>query len=101
MPGGGLKYTNVTYSCSLAVLRGGFVELYNLVHGLTSLMPLVHFCGVEINHLVGAMSGDGITLTIGAASFQKVDGCVLVRPVKGVLWLSPFSPRTRRWTWSD
>ena len=39
---------NVTNFCSLAVLRGGFVKLYNLVHGLTSLMPLVHFCGVSL-----------------------------------------------------
>ena len=73
MVGGGLKnadvnyfFTHVNYFCSLAVLRGGFVELYDLVHSLTSLMPLVHFCGVEINHLVGAMSGDGLNLTVGA-----------------------------------
>jgi len=57
---------DVNTSCSLAVLRGGFVELYNLVHGLTGLTPLVHFSAVEINHLVGAMSGDGLNLTVGA-----------------------------------
>ena len=37
---------NVTYLRSLAVLRGGFVKLYNLVHSLTGLTPLVHFCPV-------------------------------------------------------
>ena len=76
---------NVTNFCSLAVLRGSFVELYNLVHSLTGLTPLVHFCGVEINHLVGAVPGDSLNLTIGAASFQEVDGCVLTKPVERVV----------------
>ena len=39
---------NVTYFHSLAVLRGCFVKLYNLVLGLTGLTPLVHFCGVSL-----------------------------------------------------
>ena len=92
MAGWGLKYAgattfnkNVTTFCSLAVLRGGFVELYNLVHGLTGLTPLVHFSAVEINHLVGAVPGDGLNLTVGAASFQKVDGCVLTKAVERVV----------------
>ena len=75
---------NVSTFCSLAVLTGGFVKLYNVVHGLTSLMPLVHFCGIEINDLVRAMSGDGLNLTVGAASFQKVDGGVLTKAVQGI-----------------
>ena len=87
----GLKYANVTYFlthvtyfCSLAVLRGGFVKLYNLVHSLTGLTSLVHLLGVVIDHLVGAMPGDGLNLTIGAASFQKVDGGVLTKAMQGV-----------------
>ena len=91
MAGWGLKYANVSTFiqnvstfCSLAVLRGSFVKLYNLIHSLTGLTPLVHLLGVMIDHLVGAMSGDGLNLTIGAASFQKVDGCVLAKAVKGV-----------------
>ena len=74
---------DVNTSCSLAVLRGDFVELYNLVHGLTGLTPLVHFFGVKINHLVGAVPGDSLNLTVGAASFQEVDGCVLRKAVQG------------------
>jgi len=45
---------------------------------------LVHLLGVMIDNLVGAMAGDGLSLTIGAASFQKVDGCVLTKAVQGV-----------------
>ena len=48
-------------------------------------MPLVHLCGVEINHLVGATSGEGLNLTVGAASFQEVGGCVLTKAVEGVV----------------
>ena len=62
----GAKIADVNYFRSLAVFRGDFVKLYNLVHGLTGLTPLVHFSAVEINHLVGAMSGDGLNLTVGA-----------------------------------
>ena len=85
---------NVTNFCSLAVLRGSFVELYNLVHSLTGLTPLVHFCGVEINHLVGAVSGDGLNLTVGAASFQEVDGCVLTKPVERVVLVDAAQTKT-------
>ena len=77
-------YTHVNYFCSLAVLRGGFVKLYDLVHSLEGLTLLVHLLGVMVDHLVGAMAGDGLSLTIGAASFQKVDGSVLTKAVKGV-----------------
>ncbi len=77
----GLKYANVNYLfrhvnyfCSLAVLTGGFVKLYNLVHSLTGLTPLVHFLGVMVDHLVGAVAGYSLSLTVGAASVQKVDG---------------------------
>ena len=75
---------NVTTFCSLAVLRGGFVELYNLVHSLTSLTPLVHLLSIVVDHLVGAVAGDGLNLTVGAASFQKVDGGVLTKAVQGI-----------------
>jgi len=37
---------NVTYFRSLAVLRGGFVELDNLVHSLAGLTSLVHHLAV-------------------------------------------------------
>ena len=91
MAGWGLKYASVTTFneivttfCSLAVLRGDFVVLHNLVHSLTGLTPLVDLFAVPIDHLVGAMLGDGLNLTISAASFQKVDGCVLTKAVKGV-----------------
>ena len=91
MAGWGLKFAgvtnfneNVTTFCSLAVLRGGFVELYNLVHGFRGLTSLVHFFGIKINHLVGAVPGDSLNLTIGAASFQKVDGFYFAKAVKGV-----------------
>ena len=76
---------NVTTFCSLAVLRGGFVELYNPVHSFTGLTSLVDLFAVPIDHLVGAMLGDGLNLTIGAASFQKIDGCVLAKAVKCVV----------------
>jgi len=33
---------NVNTFCSLAVLTGGYVKLYNLVHSLMGLTPLVH-----------------------------------------------------------
>jgi len=79
-----LKYADVSTFCFLAVLRGGFVKLYNLVHSLTGLTSLVHLLGVVIDHLVGAMPGDGLNLTIGAASFQKVDGGVLTKAMQGV-----------------
>ena len=39
---------------------------------------------LPIDHLVGAIAGDALDLTICAASFQKVDGCVLAKAVKGV-----------------
>ena len=84
----GLEYSDVDYSCSLAVLRGGFVKSYNLVHSLTGLTSLVHFFGIVIDHLVGAVPGDGLHLTIGATSFQKVDGGVLTKAVKGVFLAS-------------
>ena len=45
---------------------------------------MVHLLGIMIDHLVGAMAGDGLDLTIGAASFQKVDGGVLTKAVQGV-----------------
>ena len=91
MAGWSLKYAdantfshNVNTFCSLAVLRGGFVKLYNLVHSLTSLTPLVHLLSIVIDHPVGAVAGDGLNLTVGAASFQKVDGGVLTKAVQGV-----------------
>ena len=70
--------------CSLAVLRGGFVKLDNLVHSLTGLTPLVQLLGVMIDHLVGAVAGNSLNLTVGAASFQKVDGGLLTKAVQGV-----------------
>ena len=71
---------NVTTFCSLAVLASGFVKLYNLVHSRTGLIPLVHFFGIVIDHLVGAVPGDGFGLAISATSFQKVDGVVSAQP---------------------
>ena len=85
---------NVTYFRSLAVLRGGFVELYNLVHGLTGLTPLVHFFGIKISHLVGAVPGDSLNLTVGAASFQEVDGCVLTKAVERVVFVEAAQTKT-------
>ena len=70
----GLKYAGVTTFCSLAVLRCGFVKLYNLVHCCTGLTLLVHFLGVMVDHLVSAMAGYSLSLTVGVASFQKVEG---------------------------
>ena len=75
---------NVNTFCSLAVLTGGFVKLYNLVHSLTSVTPLVHLLSIVIDHLVGAVAGNGLNLTVGTASFQKVDGGVLAKAVQGV-----------------
>ena len=87
----GLKYAdvstfiqNVSTFCSLAVLRGSFVKLYNLIHSLTGLTPLVHLLGVMVDHLIGTVAGYSLGLTVGAASFQKVDGGVLTKAVKGV-----------------
>ena len=90
----GCKNRQCYLFCSLAVLRGDFVKLYNLVHGLTGLTPLVHFFGIKINHLVGAMPGDGLNLTVGAASFQEVDGCVLAKVVKRVVFVEAAQPET-------
>ena len=87
-------FQHVNYFRSLAVLRGDFVKLYNLVHGLTGLSPLVHFSAVEINHLVGAVPGDSLNLTIGAASFQEVDGCVLTKPVERVVFVEAAQTKT-------
>ena len=75
---------DVTTFCSLAVLASGFVKLYNLVHSWTGLTPLVHFFGIVIDHLVGAVPGDGFGLAISATSFQKVDGGILTKAVKGI-----------------
>ena len=82
----GLKYANVSTFiqnvskfCSLAVLRGGFVKLHNLVHGLAGLTPLVHLLAVPIDHQVGAVPSDGLDLAIGASRFQKIDGRVLAK----------------------
>ena len=80
----GLKNADVNTFCSLAVLTGGFVKLYNLVHSLTSLTPLVHLLSIVIDHLVGAVAGNSLNLTVGTASFQKVDGGVLTKAVQGV-----------------
>ena len=91
MAGWGLKYANVTYFfthvtyfCSLAVLRGGLFKLYNLVHSRTGLTPLVHLLSVMVDHLIGTMPGYSLGLTVGAASFQKVDGGVLTKAVQGI-----------------
>ena len=45
---------------------------------------MVHLLSIVVDHLVGAVAGDGLNLTVGAASFQKVDGGVLTKAVKGV-----------------
>ena len=37
-----------------------------------------------VDHLVGAVAGDGLNLTVGAASFQKVDGGVLTKAVGAI-----------------
>ena len=87
-------FTHVNYFCSLAVLRGGFVKLYNLVHGLTGLTPLVHFFGIKINHLVGAVPGDSLNLTIGAARFQEIDGCVLTKAVERAVLVDAAQTKT-------
>ena len=87
MTGWGLKYANVTYIfthvtyfCSLAVLRGRFFKLHNLVHSRTGLTPLVHLLGVMVDHLIGTVAGYSLGLTVGAASFQKVMVAFLRRP---------------------
>ena len=45
---------------------------------------MVHFFGIVIDHLVGAVPGDGFGLAISATSFQKVDGGILTKAVKGI-----------------
>ena len=79
-----IKFDSFNIENGLAVLGSGFVKLYNLVHSFTGLTSLVHLLGVVIDHLVGAMPDDGLNLTIGAASFQKVDGGVLTKAMQGV-----------------
>ena len=79
--------------CSLAVLGSGFVKLYNLVHSRTGLTPLVHFFGVVIDHLVGAVTGDGFGLAISATGFQEIDCGVLTKTVEGVF--KSVAPQTQ------
>ena len=84
MVGLGLKNADVNTFCSLAVLTGGFVKLYNLVRSLTSLTPLVHLLSIVIDHLVGAVAGDGFGLAISATGFQEIDCGVLTKTLEGV-----------------
>ena len=85
---------NVTNFCSLAVLRGSFVELYNLVHSLTGLTPLVHFFGVVIDHLVGAVAGYGLSLILLVQpASRRLMVAFLRRPCRAWLIL--------RWVWID
>jgi hypothetical protein len=37
-----------------------------------------------VDHLIGTMPGYSLGLTVGAASFQKVDGGVLTKAVQGI-----------------
>ena len=48
---------------------------------------MVYLLGVVVDHLVGAVAGYSLSLTVGAASFQKVDGGVLTKAVQGVFMI--------------
>ena len=54
---------------------------------------MVHFLGIKIDHLVGAVAGNGLNLTVGAASFQKVDGGVLTKAVKRVVFVDTIQTK--------
>ena len=69
---------------TLISYRCGSFQLHNLVHSFTGLAALVHLFAVRIHHDIGAMTGDGFNLTIGATRFQEIYCRVLTKTVKGV-----------------